>query len=466
MRGGALAIAAELATSRRPRWIPRRWPRRGRSSLARGPQLHLPRLSGVRARDRRGRAAAARRPGLGLGILRQAGGEAGSRGFERLPPEVRALALEPYLLNLTKANSRATIHRPSYLDYVGVKRFDADGQGGRRAPLPRPLHAHRLPARARRHPDPAPQGRRGPRRAPPSRRQPQREGAGRDPRGLPRDELFQISRGRADRHRDGHPPPRGAPAGAPLHPPRPLRPLLQLPRVRAARPLQHREQAAHRGHPARGGRRHERRLHDARLRVGARALALPRLHGTRAGSRRRRRRVENRIVAATRSGPTTSRTRLSRSTGRSAAGQLFRRYRHAFPRPTAPTGWRARRSPTSSASRRCGETQDLGIGLYRPLEAPRGVPLQALQARARRWRSRTCCRCSRTWGCRCATNVPTRSAARGRARLDLRLRPRLPRRRGARTRTACRRRSRTPFSAPGAAKWRTTATTASYSAPG
>ena len=55
-------------------------------------------------------------PDSGLGILRQTGGEPGSRGFDRLPPGVRALALEPYLLNLTKANSRATVHRSSYLD--------------------------------------------------------------------------------------------------------------------------------------------------------------------------------------------------------------------------------------------------------------------------------------------------------------------------------------------------------------
>jgi glutamate dehydrogenase len=64
--------------------------------------------------------------GTGLGILR--GGGQSSDGFERLPPPVRALALEPYLLNLTKANSRATVHRPSYLDYVGVKRFDEEGK--------------------------------------------------------------------------------------------------------------------------------------------------------------------------------------------------------------------------------------------------------------------------------------------------------------------------------------------------
>jgi glutamate dehydrogenase len=67
-------------------------------------------------------------PGSGLGVLRQARGEASARGFDKLPPAVRARALEPYLLNLTKANSRATVHRPAYLDYVGVKRFDEQGR--------------------------------------------------------------------------------------------------------------------------------------------------------------------------------------------------------------------------------------------------------------------------------------------------------------------------------------------------
>ena len=41
---------------------------------------------------------------------------------------MRELALEPHVLNLTKANSRSTVHRPAYLDYVGVKRFDAEGR--------------------------------------------------------------------------------------------------------------------------------------------------------------------------------------------------------------------------------------------------------------------------------------------------------------------------------------------------
>jgi glutamate dehydrogenase len=66
-------------------------------------------------------------PGSGLGILRQADERPVSHSFAQLPPEVRRLAREPNLLNLTKANSRATIHRPGYLDYVGVKRFDSAG---------------------------------------------------------------------------------------------------------------------------------------------------------------------------------------------------------------------------------------------------------------------------------------------------------------------------------------------------
>ncbi|HEX3688529.1 MAG TPA: NAD-glutamate dehydrogenase [Solirubrobacteraceae bacterium] len=61
--------------------------------------------------------------GSGLGIL---------RGASRTPSKpltgkALALARSPHPLVLTKANSRATVHRPSYLDYVGVKQFAPDG---------------------------------------------------------------------------------------------------------------------------------------------------------------------------------------------------------------------------------------------------------------------------------------------------------------------------------------------------
>ncbi|MFJ9627479.1 NAD-glutamate dehydrogenase [Streptomyces sp. NPDC101175] len=73
-------------------------------------------------------------PGTGLGILRSDPQHAGedhhpvSPSFERLPADARAKAREHKLLVLTKANSRSTVHRPSYLDYVGVKKFDENGE--------------------------------------------------------------------------------------------------------------------------------------------------------------------------------------------------------------------------------------------------------------------------------------------------------------------------------------------------
>ncbi|HEX4991953.1 MAG TPA: NAD-glutamate dehydrogenase domain-containing protein, partial [Rubrobacteraceae bacterium] len=67
-------------------------------------------------------------PGTGLGILRETSREPISQSFAKLPPEVRRLAHATYLLNLTKANSRSTIHRPSYMDYVGIKKFDSSGE--------------------------------------------------------------------------------------------------------------------------------------------------------------------------------------------------------------------------------------------------------------------------------------------------------------------------------------------------
>ncbi|RAY12215.1 NAD-glutamate dehydrogenase [Actinomadura craniellae] len=65
-------------------------------------------------------------PGTGLGLLRPDTRESGS--FAALPPEARAKARERRLLILTKANSRSTVHRPHYLDYIGVKRFDETGE--------------------------------------------------------------------------------------------------------------------------------------------------------------------------------------------------------------------------------------------------------------------------------------------------------------------------------------------------
>ena len=71
--------------------------------------------------------------GSSLGILSARGGEVDARpthstSFAALPVEIRQKAFQPVPpITVTKANARATVHRPSYLDYVGVKRFDASG---------------------------------------------------------------------------------------------------------------------------------------------------------------------------------------------------------------------------------------------------------------------------------------------------------------------------------------------------
>ena len=64
-------------------------------------------------------------PDTSLGVMRHAPDT--STSFAKLAPEVRQLAREPHVLVLTKANTRSTVHRGTYLDYVGVKRFDANG---------------------------------------------------------------------------------------------------------------------------------------------------------------------------------------------------------------------------------------------------------------------------------------------------------------------------------------------------
>jgi glutamate dehydrogenase len=63
--------------------------------------------------------------GSGLGILR---GDSQPRKLSSMTPEAYQRALEKRLLVITKANSRATVHRSAYLDYIGVKVFDSAGQ--------------------------------------------------------------------------------------------------------------------------------------------------------------------------------------------------------------------------------------------------------------------------------------------------------------------------------------------------
>ncbi len=66
-------------------------------------------------------------PGSGLGVLRETEVTQISSSFSTLPPAVRKFAREPEIAVLTKGNARTTVHRPGYVDYVGIKRFNRKG---------------------------------------------------------------------------------------------------------------------------------------------------------------------------------------------------------------------------------------------------------------------------------------------------------------------------------------------------
>lgn len=70
-----------------------------------------------------GQESLSARHNTGMGVLRHDTG----RGRE-LTPQARAIVRQTKALVLTKANRRSTVQRPAYLDYVGVKDVDAQGQ--------------------------------------------------------------------------------------------------------------------------------------------------------------------------------------------------------------------------------------------------------------------------------------------------------------------------------------------------
>ncbi|GAA1352326.1 NAD-glutamate dehydrogenase [Falsarthrobacter nasiphocae] len=71
-----------------------------------------------------GTAALVNVPGTGAGIMRRKDDVAVSRP---LSARAHELASNDDVLTVTKANRRSTVHRPSYLDYVSLKTYGADG---------------------------------------------------------------------------------------------------------------------------------------------------------------------------------------------------------------------------------------------------------------------------------------------------------------------------------------------------
>ena len=68
-------------------------------------------------------------PESGLGILRSPDVHVLRRGSElvALTPEIMEFLKEPKQLIITKANVKSRVHRRVHMDYIGVKRFDHDG---------------------------------------------------------------------------------------------------------------------------------------------------------------------------------------------------------------------------------------------------------------------------------------------------------------------------------------------------
>ncbi|HEY0801800.1 MAG TPA: NAD-glutamate dehydrogenase domain-containing protein, partial [Steroidobacteraceae bacterium] len=80
-----------------------------------------------RLQGRKGREMLAPINASGLGILRP--GHRKTESTNRvLPSDIRRQSRSRSLSLVTKANSLSTVHRPGYLDYVGIKDFDAKGR--------------------------------------------------------------------------------------------------------------------------------------------------------------------------------------------------------------------------------------------------------------------------------------------------------------------------------------------------
>ncbi len=67
--------------------------------------------------------------GSGLGIMRGHDDGAPSQSFMEMPLAARLRATDPRpAIAITKASTRSTVHRATYLDFIGVKRYAADGR--------------------------------------------------------------------------------------------------------------------------------------------------------------------------------------------------------------------------------------------------------------------------------------------------------------------------------------------------
>ena len=66
--------------------------------------------------------------GTGLGVLRDSASTSHDLCISSLAPEARELTTSAHILVISKTNTLANVHRDAYTDYIGVKRFNQDGQ--------------------------------------------------------------------------------------------------------------------------------------------------------------------------------------------------------------------------------------------------------------------------------------------------------------------------------------------------
>ena len=68
------------------------------------------------------------KPDTGYGLLRQGFSKSSTRSISAMAPEARELTLSSSILVISKTNTPSTVHRDAYTDYIGVKRFNKEGQ--------------------------------------------------------------------------------------------------------------------------------------------------------------------------------------------------------------------------------------------------------------------------------------------------------------------------------------------------
>ncbi|MBV7433403.1 NAD-glutamate dehydrogenase [Cardiobacteriaceae bacterium TAE3-ERU3] len=65
--------------------------------------------------------------GSGLGMLEDDGEDKRSKSFSELPSELKRMLLEPQVLLLSKSSHISPVHRAAYMDFLGIQRFDDQG---------------------------------------------------------------------------------------------------------------------------------------------------------------------------------------------------------------------------------------------------------------------------------------------------------------------------------------------------